>query len=103
MLHTLFAIRYSLVPPLAAAPSLSADTPSSASIGTQKQCKIARAWLKIMAHSPSKRARLHLRSRVRDDALLNRLLSEVRAHEKKVPQTMLAISHILDNRILIAH
>jgi predicted nucleic acid-binding Zn-ribbon protein len=37
-----------------------------------------------MTHSPSKRARLQLRSRVRDDALLNRLLSEVRAHEKNV-------------------
>ena len=35
-----------------------------------------------MTHSPSKRARLQLRSRVRDDALLNRLLSEGRAHEK---------------------
>ena len=33
--------------------------------------------------SPSKKPRLHLRSRARDDALLNRLLSEVRSHEKK--------------------
>ena len=37
-----------------------------------------------MAHSPSKKRRLHLRSRARDDVLLNRLLGEVRSHEKKV-------------------
>ena len=35
-----------------------------------------------MAPSPSKRPRLQLRSRVRDDALLDKLLREVRAHEK---------------------
>ena len=32
--------------------------------------------------------RLHLRSRARDDALLNRLLSEVRSHEKKVREEL---------------
>ena len=37
-----------------------------------------------MAPSPSKKPRLQLRSRARDDVLLNRLLSEVRSHEKKV-------------------
>ena len=36
-----------------------------------------------MTHSPSKRARLQLRSRNRDDAWLSKLLSEVRAHEKQ--------------------
>ena len=38
--------------------------------------------------SPSKKPRLHLRSRARDDALLNRLLSEVRSHEKKVREEL---------------
>ena len=37
-----------------------------------------------MAPSPSKKPRLQLRSRARDDVLLNRLLSEVRSHEKNV-------------------
>ena len=54
-----------------------------------------------MAHSPSKRARLQLRSRVRDDAPLNRRSVEVRAHEKKAgagllkrgtPQAILAVT-----------
>ena len=36
-----------------------------------------------MAHSPSKRARLQLRSRGRDDAWMSKLLGEVRAHEKQ--------------------
>ena len=38
--------------------------------------------------SPSKKPRLHLRSRARDDALLNRLLSEVTSHEKKVREEL---------------
>ena len=38
--------------------------------------------------SPSKKPRLHLRSRARDDVLLNRLLSEVRSHEKKVREEL---------------
>ena len=41
---------------------------------------------------PLATGQLHLRSRVRDDALLNRLLSEVRAHEKEVPKAMLALT-----------
>ena len=38
--------------------------------------------------SPSKKPRLHLRSRARDDVLLNRLLGEVRSHEKKVREEL---------------
>ena len=38
--------------------------------------------------SPSKKPRLHLRNRARDDVLLNRLLSEVRSHEKKVREEL---------------
>ena len=41
-----------------------------------------------MARSPSKRARLQLRSRVRDDAPLNRLLSEARAHENEAREEL---------------
>ena len=41
-----------------------------------------------MAPSPSKKTRLQLRSRARDDVLLNRLLSEVRSHEKKVREEL---------------
>ena len=41
-----------------------------------------------MAHSPSKKRRLQLRSRARDDVLLHRLLGEVRAHEKKVKEEL---------------
>ena len=38
--------------------------------------------------SPSKKPRLHLRSRARDDILLNRLLSEVRSHETQVTEEL---------------
>ena len=38
--------------------------------------------------SLSKVSRLQLRSRARDDVLLNRLLSEVRFHEKKVREEL---------------
>ena len=48
-----------------------------------------------MTHSPSKRARLQLRSRARDDALLNRLLSEVRAHEKNVKDELRRADEII--------
>ena len=41
-----------------------------------------------MSHSPSKKRRLQLRNRARDDVLLHRLLAEVRAHEKKVKEEL---------------
>ena len=47
--------------------------------------------------SPSKKPRLHLRSRARDDVLLNRLLSEVRSHEKKVREELRrAVQYVKD-------
>ena len=61
-----------------------------------------------MAPSPSKRPRLQLRSRVRDDALLCKLLREVGSHAeqcqeapRRADETIASLRGELDNEIMI--